>query len=179
MRHPAWRTLLPCGALLALAAGCETGREPPLTRPQAIAELAAIADIDGVMARTQSDALARSRVAIERARAQFAGQLDSLSAPQRERLEAATDRFVSASRSMLDPPAAAAVWVQAFAGNLSDEELRQVVQFAHTPAGRQELAGSVAATAQLQDYLARQREAATDKAYQQYLSDLATIVHGR
>ncbi len=166
-------------ALLALAAGCETDREPPLTRPQAIAELAAIADIDGVMARTQSDALARARVSIERAKAQFAGQLDNLSAGQRERLEAATDRFVSAARSTLDPPSAAAVWAQAFAGNLSDEDLRRIVQFAHTPAGREELAGSVAATAQLQDYLARQREAATDRAYQQYVSDIAAIVRGR
>ncbi len=88
------------------------------------------------------------------------------------------DRFVSASRASPDLDAATTVWAQGFAANLTDEDLRQIVAFARTPAGRAQIAASRDGSAQLAAYLRQVRSASVDRAAAQYVLELKAVVTG-
>ncbi len=102
-------------------------------------------------------------------------QLARLSAQQREKFEAATDRFAIASRATPDVAQAAAVWAQNFAADLSDEDLRKIVGFSRTPAGRQAMASSLNAATQLHTYLEQQSSATRDEATLRYVAEIKAI----
>ena len=76
-----------------------------------------------------------------------------MNAQQREKFDAATDRFAIASRATPDVAQATALWTQGLAADLSDEDLRKIVEFSRTPAGRQAMASSLNAAMQLHAYL--------------------------
>lgn len=167
--------LLPL-ALAALAAGCAGTPSTPQTRQAYVAELVQAYDIEGVISRSQADSLADAHRNIENVRSQFGDVLARLTPTQRERLEAAMDRFVTASRVTPDVNEAAAVWVRGFTENLTDEDLKRIVEFSRTPAGRAQIAGSSDAEVQLKGYLYQKRSASLDKAAQQYIAELKAIV---
>ena len=110
---------------------------------------------------------------------QYAETLAHLAPAQRERLEAAQDRLVSALRAMPDLNQATAVWAQGFASNLTDEDLRRIVDFARTPAGHAQIEAGRQGEAALHAYLAQQRSASIDAAQAQYLATLQAIAGGR
>lgn len=160
----------------ALSASCASAPSTPQTRQGYIAELMQAYDIEGVISRSQTEALADAHRNIERVRDQYGGALAGLSAAQRQKVEAATDRFVKAARVAPDPNEAATVWAQSFAANLTEEDLKRIVEFSRTPAGRAHIAASRDATAQLRAYLVQKQNANTDKAAQQYSAELKAIV---
>jgi putative NIF3 family GTP cyclohydrolase 1 type 2 len=169
-------------AVLALAAGlaaCASTPDTPQQRAAYIAELAQAYDIQGIVSRAQTDALADAHRNIEIVRGEFADVLGQASTSQQHRLDAAMDRFVTAARGTPDVNAAAAVWAQGFAENLTNQELRQIVEFSRTPAGQAQIAGTRDAGVQLRAYLAQQRSASVDRAAQQYIAELRAIVAGR
>ncbi len=162
-------------ALLALTASCASA--PPLTRQQCMAELVSDADVEGTINRAHTESLAEAHRSIERIKSQFADQLAGMNAQQREKFEAATDRFAIASRFTPDVAQAAAVWAQSFAG-LSDEDLRKIAEFSRTPAGRQSMASSLNAATQLHAYLAQKSSVTLEKATQQYVAEIKAILGG-
>jgi hypothetical protein len=161
-------------ALLALTASCASG--PPLTRQQCMAELVSDADVEGALNRAHTESLAEAHRSIERIKSQFADQLAGMNAQQREKFEAATDRFAIASRFTPDVAQAASVWAQSFAAGLSDEDLRQIAEFSRTPAGRQSMANSLNAATQLHAYLAQKSSATLEKATQQYVAEIKALL---
>jgi uncharacterized protein YukE len=161
--------------LAALACACAGAPSTPQQRQASLAELAQAYDVEGIVSHTQSDALADARRSIDRMQAQYAGSLAQISPAQRNRLDAALDRFVSASRTMPDLITASAVWAQGFAGNLSDADLKQIVEFSRTPAGRAQILATRDGNAALRTYLAQQRSANVDRAEAQYLATLQGI----
>jgi hypothetical protein len=70
------------------------------------------------------------------------------------------------------------VWAQGFAENLTNEDLRQIVAFSHTPAGQAQISASREGQAYLEGYLREQRSAGVDQAVQQYLAELRAVVTG-
>ncbi len=101
-----------------------------------------------------------------------------MNAQQREKFDAATDRFAIASRATPDVAQAAAVWTQGLAADLSDEDLRKIVEFSSTPAGHQAMASSLNAAMQLHAYLEQKSSVTLDKATQQYLAEIKAITGG-
>ena len=193
-------------ALLAALAACASQPQVPPSRQSSLAALVRAYDVDGMVNRSQAEALAEAHRAIDSARAGYGDALNRLSSEQRARFEAATDRFVSASRTAPDTTEADAVWAQAYGGDLSDAELgkitefagtdagaeffanggnpqglsgddiKDVLKFARTPAGQKQPAANAAATAALRAWLAQQRSASIDQAVQRYLRELRTIL---
>jgi hypothetical protein len=166
-------------ALTALLCACASAPSTPQQRQAYLAELSQAYDVEGIVSHAQSEALGDARRNIERMNAQYAGSLTQVSPAQRNKLDAALDRFVSASRTMPDLNTATAVWAQGFAGNLTDEDLKQVIEFSRTPAGRAQIAAARDGNAALRTYLAQQRSANVDRAEAQYLATLQAIAGGR
>jgi type II secretory pathway component PulJ len=165
-------------ALGALTASCASMHGAPPTRQQCLAELTSDADVEGAIDRAHTESLAAAHRSIERIKSEFAGQLAGMNAQQREKFDAATDRFAIASRATADAAQATALWAQGLAADLSDEDLRKIVEFSRTPAGRQVMAGSLTAAMQLQTYLEQQSSATLDKATRQYLAEIKAITGG-
>lgn len=166
-------------ALAALTASCASvhGGHPP-TRQQCLVELLSDADVEGAIDRAHTESLAEAHRSIERIKSEFAHQLAGMNAQQREKFDAATDRFAMASRATPDVAQAAAVWTQGLAANLSDEDLRKIVEFSSTPAGHQAMASSLNAAMQLHAYLEQKSSVTLDKATQQYLAEIKAITGG-
>lgn len=173
------RARLVLGALALLAAACASTPDTPQQRAAYLAELAQAYDIEGMVSHSQTEALAEARRSIEAVRSQFGEELARATPAQRNRLEAAMDRFVTAARLMPDLDTASSVWAQGFAANLSNQDLRQIVEFARTPAGRAQISASRDAQAQLATYLRQVRGAGMDRAAAQYLAELKAVVAGR
>jgi len=165
-------------ALAALTTACAGTPSTPQVRQAYVAELAQAYDIEGIISRSQADSLADAHRSIETVRSQFADVLARLTPAQKQRLEASMDRFVTASRVTPDVNEAANVWAQGFTENLTDEDLKKIVEFSRTPAGRAEIAASRDAAVQLKGYLHQQRSASVDKAVQQYIAELRAIAVG-
>lgn len=163
-------------SMTAVLASCASTPSTPQTRLAYMAELTQAYDIEGVISRSQADSLADAHRSIESVRMQFADVLARVSPAQRERLEAAMDRFVSASRVTPDVEEAAAVWARGFTENLTDEDLKKIVEFSRTPAGRAEITANRDATVQLKAYLFQKRSANVDKAVLQYIAELKAVV---
>jgi hypothetical protein len=166
-------------ALATLAAACASTPDTPQQRAAYIAELTQAYDIQGTVSRAQTDALAEAHRNIEIVRGQFADVLGQASTSQQHRLDAAMDRFVTAARGTPDVNAAAAVWARGFAENLTNEDLKQIVEFSRTPAGQAQIAAARDAGAQLRAYLSQQRSASVDRAAQQYIAELRAIMAGK
>jgi hypothetical protein len=149
------------------------GAEP--TRQQCLVELVDDANVERAIERAHTESLAEAHRSIERIKIEFAEQLAGMNAQQREKFDAATDRFAIASRAAPDVAQAASVWAQTFAADFSDEDLRKIVEFARTPAGRQAMANSLTAATQLDAYLAQRHSAILDKATQQYVAEIKAI----
>ena len=180
--RPAGRTpraRLALAALAALTSACASTPDTPQQRAAYLGELAQAYDIEGVVSRSQTDALAEARRSIETVRSQFAPELARATPAQKNRLDAAMDRFVSASRASPDLDAATSVWAQGFAANLTSDDLRHIVEFSRTPAGRAQIAASGDASTQLAAYLRQVRSASVDRAAAQYLLELKAVVAGR
>jgi hypothetical protein len=166
-------------ALALLAAACASTPGTPQQRATYLAELAQAYDLEGTVSRSQTEALAEARRSIETVRRQFGDELARASPAQQNRLDAAMDRFVSAARAAPDMNAVTSVWAQGFAANLSNDDLKQIVEFSHTPAGRAQIAASRDGSAQLAAYLRQVRAASVDRAAQQYIQELKAVVAGR
>jgi hypothetical protein len=166
-------------ALAGLIASCSSTPSTPDARAAYIAELVQAYDIEGVVSRSQTDALADAHRNIETVRSQFSDVLAQVTPAQQRRLDAAMDRFVTASRVTPDMNTAAAVWAQGFAENLTNEDLQRIVEFSRTPAGRAQIAAGRDAGVQLRAYLYQQRSASVERAAQQYIAELRAIVAGR
>jgi hypothetical protein len=143
-----------------------------------MAQLVSDADVEGALNRAHTESLAEAHRSIERIKSQFADQLAGMNAQQREKFEAATDRFAIASRFTPDAAQAASVWAQSFAAGLSDEDLRKIAEFSRTPPGRQSMASSLNAATQLQTYLTQKSSATLEKATQQYVAEIKGIFGG-
>ncbi len=165
-------------AIALMVSACASTPDTPQARAEYLSELAQAYDIEGMVSRSQTEALGEARNRIEAVRSQFAGELARATPAQRNRLEAAMDRFVSAARTPPDLNAAAAAWAQGFAQNLSNEDLRQIVAFAHTPAGQAQIAASRDGNAYLEAYLRQLRSTGVDRAVQQYMAEFRAIVTG-
>ncbi|HEV3287218.1 MAG TPA: hypothetical protein VG011_10725 [Steroidobacteraceae bacterium] len=165
-------------ALLALTASCASLHGGPLTRQQCLVELVSDANVEGAIERAHTESLAESHRSIERIKIEFAEPLAGMNAQQREKFDAATDRFAIASRPTSDVTQAASVWAESFAADFTDEDLRKVVEFGRTPAGRQAMASSLDAATQLHAYLAKKSGATLEKATQQYLAEIKAITGG-
>jgi Uncharacterized protein conserved in bacteria (DUF2059) len=165
--------------LTALLCACASAPSTPQQRDAYLAELAQAYDIEGVVSRAQTDALADAHRNIEIVRQQFGDVLAQASTSQQHRLDAAMDRFVTASRAMPDVNQASAVWAQGFAENLTNEDLRQIVAFSRTGAGQAQIAATRDAGVQLRAYLSQQRSASVDRAAEQYIAELRAVVAGR
>jgi hypothetical protein len=195
-----------CALLAALCAACASKPQAPPARQASLAQLVHAYDVDSMVNRSQAESLSQAHRAIDSARAGYGDALNHLSSEQRARFEAATDRFVSASRTAPDTTQADTVWAQAYGADLSDGELgkiaefaatdagaeffanggnpqglsgddiKDVLKFARTPAGAKQPAANAAATAALRTWLAQQRSASIDQAVQRYLGELQTIV---
>jgi hypothetical protein len=197
-------TLLAC--LTLLCAACASAPQPPPPRQASLAQLVRAYDVDGMVNRSQAESLAAAHRAIDSARSGYGAALNHLTSEQRTRFEAATDRFVSASRTAPDSAQADTVWAQAYGADLSDAELgkiaefagtdagaeffanggnpqglsgddiKEVLKFSRTPAGQKQPAANVAAANALRTWLAQQRGASIDQAVQRYLGELHTIL---
>ncbi len=165
-------------ALALLTAACASTPDTPQARAAYLGELAQAYDIEGTVSRSQTEALAEARRGIETVRSQFAEELARASPAQRNRLDAAMDRFVTAARAPPDLDAATNIWAQGFAANLTNEDLRHIVEFSRTPAGRAQISASRDASAQLNAYLRQVRSASVDHAAQQYLAELKAVIAG-
>jgi hypothetical protein len=194
-------------ALLSLlCSACASAPQPPPPRQASLAQLVRAYDVDGMVNRSQADSLAQAHRAIDSARAGYGAALNQLTSEQRSRFEAATDRFVSASRAAPDTTQADRVWAQAYADGLSDAELgkiaefagtdagaeffanggnpqglsgddiKEVLKFSRTPAGQKQPAANSAAAAALRTWLAQQGKASIDAAVQRYLGELRAIL---
>jgi hypothetical protein len=192
----------------AMLAACASTPQPPPTRQACLTELVHAYDVVGMIDRSQTESLADAHRAIERVATQYAELLARLSSEQRARFDAATDRFVIAARVTPNAPEAEAVWAQSYAADLSDEDLRKIVEFSRTPggeeqlaaggyasnvstqdlkqvtafmrtpAGQKQIAASTAAASALRAYLAQQRSARLDQALQQYLAQVKALSGG-
>lgn len=190
----------------ALCAACAGTPQPPLPRQASLAQLVRAYDVDSMVNRSQAQSLAAAHRAIEQARAGYGAALNQLTSEQRSRFEAATDRFVSASRTAPDTTQAGTVWAQAYGADLNDAELgqiaafagteagaeffanggnpqglsgddlKEVLKFSRTAAGQKQPVASAAAAAALRAWLAQQRSASIDEAVQRYLGELRTIL---
>jgi hypothetical protein len=165
-------------ALAVLATACASTPDTPEARAAYLSELAQAYDIEGTVSRSQTEALAEARRSIETVRSQFGEELARATPAQRNRLDGAMDRFVTAARAPPDLNAAMSVWAQGFAGNLTNEDLRHIVEFSRTPAGRAQIGASRDAGTQLAGYLRQVRSASVDRAAQQYLAELKAVVAG-
>jgi len=165
-------------ALSALTASCASMHGGQPTRQQCLVELTSDADVEGAIDRAHTESLAEAHRSIERIKSEFADQLAGMNAQQREKFDATTDRFAIASRATPDVAQAAAVWAPSLAADLSDEDLRKIVEFSRTPAGRQVMASSLNAATQLHTYLEQNSSAALDKATQRYLAEIKAITGG-
>jgi hypothetical protein len=192
--------------LAALCAACASTPQAPPPRQASLAQLVRAYDVDSMVNRSQAESLAEAHRAIDKARSGYGEALNRLSSEQRTRFEAATDRFVSASRTAPDTTQADTVWAQAYAEGLSDAELGKIAEFAgtdagaeffanggnpqglsgddikavlkfsRTPAGQKQPAANVAAASALRTWLAQQRSTSIDLAVQRYLGELHTIL---
>ena len=169
---------LAVAAIAAFACACASTPDTPQQRAAYLGELAQAYDIEGAVNRSQTEALADARRSIETVRSQFGEELARATPAQRNRLDAAMDRFVSAARATPDLNAAISVWAQGFAENLTNQDLRQIVEFSRTPAGRAQISASRDGSAQLAAYLRQVRAASVDRAAQQYVAQLKTVVAG-
>jgi hypothetical protein len=167
-------TVLLSVAILA-AASCASAPPTPQMRQAYLTELTEAYDIEGTIGRAQTESLAEAQHALASAKIQFADVLNHLPPDRREKLDAAMDRFATAARGQWDLNEAAGVWTQAFAANLSDEDLKKIVEFSRTPVGQAQIAASRDAGNQLRTYLAQKRYAVMDKALQQYMTELRAI----
>lgn len=161
---------------LAALAACATSPPGPQTRQAYVAELMADYDIEGTISHEQAEALAEGRRAMDRVRGQMADAIARATPAQRDKLEAALDRFVSAARTMPDVNQASQVWAQAYINELTDEDLKKIVEFARTPAGKAQIAASNAAGAALRTYLSQQRAATVDRALKQYIDEVRSAM---
>jgi hypothetical protein len=160
------------GALLL--PGCAT--TPTETRQESLAQLIEAYDVEGAAKRAATESLEEAHRTIERVRSTYGDALGRLSAEQRARYEAATDRFVQAAHTTADPAQATAAWAQAYAANLSDEDLRRAAQLSRTPSGQAQIQASLAAESQLRAYLAQQRSAGIERAAQQYQAEVRALL---
>jgi hypothetical protein len=165
-------------ALPLLSASCASLHGGPLTRQQCLVELVSDANVEGAIERAHTESLAEAHRSIERIKIEFAEPLAGMNAQQRERFDAATDRFAVASRPTSDVTQAASVWAESFAADFTDDDLRKVVEFGRTPAGRQAMASSLNAATQLHAFLAKRSSATLDKATQQYVAEIKAITGG-
>jgi hypothetical protein len=165
-------------ALAALTTSCASMQGAQPTRQQCLVELMSDANVEGAIDRAHTESLAAAHRSIERIKSEFAGQLAGMDARQREKFDAATDRFAIASRATPDVAQAAAVWAQSLAADLSDEDLRKIVEFSRTPAGRQAMASSLNAATELHTYLEQKSSATLDKATQRYVAEIKAISGG-
>jgi hypothetical protein len=161
--------------LCALGASCAGTPQTPQTRQAYVTELMQAYDVEGTVRRSQADSFAEAHRNIERLKDQFADLLAHMSAEQRGKFEAATDRFVNAARATADVNEAARVWAQGFITDLTDENLKKIVDFARTDAGKAQIAGANYAATQLAAYLAQKRTERIDKATQQYVSEIRAL----
>jgi hypothetical protein len=167
------RTFVP--ALCLLTAACAGTPQTPQTRQAYVTELMQAYDVEGAVRRSQADGFAEAHRNIERVREQFADRLAQMNAEQRGRFEAATDRYVNASRTTADVNEAERVWAQGFITNLTDEDLKKIVEFSRTDAGKAQIAAANLASSQLNAYLIQKRTERIERATQQYVSDLKAI----
>ena len=165
-------------ALAALTTSCASMQGAQPTRQQCLVELMSDADVEGAIDRAHTESLAAAHRSIERIKSEFAGQLAGMDARQREKFDAATDRFAIASRATADTAQATALWAQGLAADLSDEDLRKIVEFSRTPAGRQAMASSLNAATELHTYLEQKSSATLDKATQRYVAEIKAISGG-
>ncbi len=202
-------TLIRSALLAGLAALCVACASAPQVAPPrqvSLAQLVHSYDVDSMVNRSQSEALAQAHRAIEKVRSGYGEALTRLSSEQRSRFEAATDRFVSAARTLPDTTQAARVWAEAYGADLSDAELgkiagfastdaggeyfanggnpqglsgddlKEVVKFARTPAGQKQPAANTAAASALRTWLEQQRGASLDQDVQRYLGEVRNIL---
>ena len=172
------RARLAAVAIALLTSACASTPDTPQQRAAYLAELAQAYDIEGTISRSQTEALEQARRSIETVRSQFGEELARATPAQRNRLDAAMDRFVSAARAPPDLNAALSLWAQGFAENLTNQDLRQIVEFSRTPAGRAQISASRDGSAQLAAYLRQVRAASVDRAAQQYVAELKAVVAG-
>jgi hypothetical protein len=176
MKNPLPSLLMPILSVALLAvASCASAPPTPQMRQAWLAELTAAYDIEGTIGREQTETLAEAQHALASMRVQFADVLGRLPADRREKLDAATDRYVTAARGQWDVTEATGVWTQAFAANLSDEDLKKIVEFSRTPPGQAQIAADRDAGNQLRSYLAAKRHATMDRALEQYMTELKAI----
>lgn len=176
MKNPLPSLLLPILSVVLLAtASCASAPPTPQMRQAWLAELTAAYDVEGTIGREQAESLAEAQHALASAKIQFADVLTRMPPDRRDKLDAAVDRFVTAARGQWDVTEATGVWSQAFAANLSDEDLKKIVEFSRTPAGEAQIAAERDAGNQLRSYLAARRHATMDKALQQYMTELKAI----
>jgi len=161
-------------AVVLLLPGCAT--TPAESRQDSLAQLIEAYDVEGAVTRAATQTLEEAHRSIERVRSTYGEALAHLSPEQRARYEAATDRFVRAAHSSADAGQASAAWAQAYAANLSDEELRRAAQLARTPSGRAQIQASLAAESQLRAYLAQQHSAGIERAEQQYQAEVRALL---
>jgi cytochrome c556 len=159
--------------LLTLSLGaCQSTPSLPQTREALMAELASAYDVEGILAREQTEALAELHRDLEQVRAQMNGRLTPA---QQEKFSAGIDRFVASARSGVDARTAASVWAQAYAAELTDDDLRRIVAFSRTPAGAAEIAANRRAGDSLRDYLRQDREKRFGPAQRQFYAEMKAL----
>jgi len=159
--------------LLALLAGaCQSTASLPPTREAMMEELAGAYDVEGIIVRERTEALAELHRQIDQVRSQLGGRLTPA---QQEKFSAGIDRFVANARSGVDPKAAAAVWAQAYASQLTDADLRGIVAFSRTPAGAAAIAANHRAGDSLRDYLRQDREKRFGPAQRQFFAEMKAL----
>jgi hypothetical protein len=160
-------------ALLALGlSACTSTPSLPQSREECMAELAGAYDVEGIIARERTEALAELHRDLEQLRAQVSGRLTPA---QQHQFDAGIDRFVTNTRAGVDPHAAASVWAQAYAADLTDSQLRSIVAFSRTPAGAAEIAASRRAGDGLRDYLREDREKRFGAAQRQFYAEMRAL----
>lgn len=170
------KTLYGLVLLLPLTLSSCASTAPRETREQYVAELIQAVGMEDLLARTQQRSAAESRRMVEGMLGQAGDIMAKLSADQRERLKAAVDRMMATLTASLDAKDAAAAWGRFYSAQLSDDELRHIVEYSRTPLGRKEQQASAAAADQLRTYLLDKRAPVMQKAVSDYVTELRAIV---
>jgi hypothetical protein len=145
-------------------------------RATSLAELARIAGVDRAVQHAQADAAADARTKIPVMVGQIRNQLPDLSQSQQKAYQQAVDRFLDRVGSPYDAQAAATQWAEAFAADLSDEEVAKLLQFGRTPIGRKQMQASLAAAMKLRAHLQSTRAGVTDAATADLMARLREIL---
>jgi hypothetical protein len=147
------------------------------TRAENIAAILKLVDVQTLIQKSQIESYQVARTRMNDVRAQLSGYMSSMNPEQKQKFDAAIEKYITTVYTSYDSADAAAAWGRLFAVNFTDRELSQAVELSRTPLGGKLLKASITAASQWNTEIRQAHFRIADSAYTQLLTEVKALLN--